>query len=65
MRRRPSLKCSCISSSSRLSDSARGRLQLGVEALGDAPLDDEHPVEGGEARIVDVLTHGATECREV
>jgi len=42
---------------------AGGRLQLGVETLAEPPLDDEEPVERGEARICDLFTHGGVECR--
>jgi PAS domain S-box-containing protein len=32
-------------------------LELRIEALAEAPLDDEQPVEGGEAGIVGMFTH--------
>jgi hypothetical protein len=42
---------------------AGGRLKLRVEPLAEAPLDHEQPVEGGEAGVFGVFTHGGWECR--
>ena len=59
MRRRPSFQVQVQQQLEPVERHARGRLELGVEPLAQAPLDDEQPVEGGEAGIVGVLTHGA------